>query len=402
MGRRPPKKKFIFDFSYFWPQVFGSVLPRTLVVRGHDKSWRKVKTSYHGMPPSGDGRSRGWCFTLNNYTAADCIAIKAIECNYLIYGRETGEQGTPHLQGYVQFATKKSLLQLKKLLPKAHLETTKGSIKSNIRYCSKEDPEPVEKGKRPLDAQEKGRINKEKWANLRALAKAGDLETIGQNNPQVWVQNYRTLKLISKDHMEKPDPLEFPCGEWIWGEAGLGKTHLPRTKYPDAFIKDRTKWWDGYQGQEVAILDDIDPYCVSLAALVKDWGDKWPIKVEDKGSAMFIRPKKFIITSQYPPEGIWKDPETLDAINRRYNVIHMTGKPFKKKKRRPPSEFLTLANCKKHKYRPPSFIENSHDCKKHGTRSQEVPEEKAPLFAQEEDLQEADLQEVQDDPSAGK
>lgn len=50
-----------------------------------------------------------WCFTLNNYTIENCssIVLKVQRsCKFAIVGKEIGEGGTPHLQGYVEFKTK--------------------------------------------------------------------------------------------------------------------------------------------------------------------------------------------------------------------------------------------------------------------------------------------------------
>lgn len=38
-----------------------------------------------------------------------------------------------------------------------------------------------------------------------------------------------------------------------------------------------------------------------------------------------IRPDRVIVTSNYPPECIFKESETLKAIKRRYEVINMTA-----------------------------------------------------------------------------
>ena len=46
---------------------------------------------------------------------------------YMIYGRETGANGTKHFQGYVQFKNRHRFEALKKLVPKAHWEKAKGS-----------------------------------------------------------------------------------------------------------------------------------------------------------------------------------------------------------------------------------------------------------------------------------
>lgn len=85
--------------------------------------------------------ARNWCFTLNNYTEDEIQQIESLHptsASYLCFGKETGKEGTPHLQGYVQLSTKKTLASVKKLIPRAHLEVAKGSPAQNKLYCSKE------------------------------------------------------------------------------------------------------------------------------------------------------------------------------------------------------------------------------------------------------------------------
>ena len=56
----------------------------------------------------------------------------------MIIGREVGQEGTPHLQGYVIMEKKTTLVEMKKLFPRAHLEVAKGSPEQNKIYCSKD------------------------------------------------------------------------------------------------------------------------------------------------------------------------------------------------------------------------------------------------------------------------
>lgn len=83
-------------------------------------------------------RSRAWCFTLNNYSSLEEQTVQEIGCRFLIYGRERGQQGTPHLQGYIYFDDAKTMKTLKKLIRRAHFSSAKGTPQQNVEYCSKE------------------------------------------------------------------------------------------------------------------------------------------------------------------------------------------------------------------------------------------------------------------------
>lgn len=84
--------------------------------------------------------AKHWCFTLNNYTIDDINNIKQISSSIVpkyVFQEETGENGTKHLQGYVQFKDKrrpKGIFKNKKI----HWEKTR-NIKASIEYCQKED-----------------------------------------------------------------------------------------------------------------------------------------------------------------------------------------------------------------------------------------------------------------------
>lgn len=93
------------------------------------------------MPGNGGTgqRAKHWCFTLNNYTPADLDRLSTLpqDATYLIYGKEIGEQGTPHLQGQVCFRSRKRLNQVIGIIGQAHLSVTKYLLES-IEYCKKE------------------------------------------------------------------------------------------------------------------------------------------------------------------------------------------------------------------------------------------------------------------------
>ena len=85
-------------------------------------------------------RSRRWCFTLNNYTDDETKSIleqvKDTDTKYIL-GFEVGDQGTPHIQGYMEFKNARSFASMKKMIPRAHLEKAKGNTKQN--YTSDRD-----------------------------------------------------------------------------------------------------------------------------------------------------------------------------------------------------------------------------------------------------------------------
>lgn len=83
--------------------------------------------------------SKRWCFTLNNYTEKEYTDIIGIfGNNKYIIGKEIGKEGTPHLQGYVDFSTKKRPLEIVGLTKRIHWEKAKGSEDDNLTYCAKD------------------------------------------------------------------------------------------------------------------------------------------------------------------------------------------------------------------------------------------------------------------------
>ena len=124
-------------------------------------------------------RSRGFCFTINNPDEQAEGACYALECAphfvYCCVGKEVGESGTLHLQGYVYFSFLKSYAQVQALFPCGiHVENAKGDSLENFAYCSK-DGDYFEAGVRPKTQKEKGVMEKERYALAFSSAKEGKL-----------------------------------------------------------------------------------------------------------------------------------------------------------------------------------------------------------------------------------
>jgi len=88
-------------------------------------------------------QSRNWVFTLNNFTDEEVKDISGWNEEKGVqgvgYGKEVGENGTPHLQGFLVMKNKCSMSTVKKLNSRMHLERMKGRLEQSITYCSKQD-----------------------------------------------------------------------------------------------------------------------------------------------------------------------------------------------------------------------------------------------------------------------
>lgn len=168
-----------------------------------------------------------------------------------------------------------------------------------------------------------GQKVKENWEDIRTLARTGRIDDIPA---KISVVHYRNLKAIGEDYMDCPEDLDAACGEWIYGPPGVGKSHRARAENPGAYIKAaNTKWFTGYKGQEVVLMDDMELDAGYMAHNLKIWADKYCFPAESKGGGFTIRPKKIVVTSNYSIEEIFGVGTQVSlAILRRFKVTHIT------------------------------------------------------------------------------
>ena len=82
----------------------------------------------------------------------------------------------------------------------------------------------------------------------------------------------------------------------------IGKSTLARAECNGSYyLKEAHKWWDDYNYEDTVIIEDLSPSIIGaeLARLLLQWCDRYVAKVEIKGGSITIRPKTFIITSNF-------------------------------------------------------------------------------------------------------
>lgn len=164
-----------------------------------------IKSQEGGNNQTPSFRSRSYVFVLNNYKEEDVNLINSFlerESQKYIFGKEVGECGTPHLQGYMNFKSQRMWEALKTACEpfgRCWSAAAKGKLKDNVEYCSKDG-----------DYRYKG-FN---------LAKV---------RYRVEIELYDWQKDIMNKLAEKPDDRTI---NWIWEPKGCaGKTTFQKYVY---------------------------------------------------------------------------------------------------------------------------------------------------------------------------
>uniref|UniRef100_A0A345MQ25 Replication-associated protein n=1 Tax=Cressdnaviricota sp. TaxID=2748378 RepID=A0A345MQ25_9VIRU len=231
--------------------------------------------------------------------------------------KEIGESGFEHWQLVCGYCSRQSLRSAKLLWPStAHLEPCRSAAAD--AYVWKEETR-VHGSQFELGLKPHNPAVKTDWEMVWKAAIEGRMLEIPAS---VRIQHYRTLRAITGDHSPCL-PIVRKCYVF-WGKSGTGKSRRAWEEAGElAYAKgSRTKFWDGYQGESSVIIDEFRGG-IDVTYLLR-WLDRYPVRVEIKGSSMPLSMKTCWITSNISPVHWYPDldDDTLDALKRRLDIIY--------------------------------------------------------------------------------
>lgn len=293
-------------------------------------------TSLHKMtePRQQQQQARHWCWTLNNWTQEEHDQLmlagaqkQTLGIRYLIFGREIGQQGTPHLQGYIMMTSPVRWTTLNNRLHittgRIHWERMMGTPQQAADYCKK-DGDYTEFGTLPA-----GNNTNQYTIIAQRIGDGASTQEIRDEFPGTWLRFHTAIdRWINEGRQQRLDNFDGDLQTknlWIWGPPGIGKSRYARSLAERCYNKPANKWWDGYAGEPVVIIEDMDPDRAKiLTHQLKIWLDRYIFTAEVKNGSTILSPKdmRMVITSNYSPDQCFTEPD-LSAIRRRTHVMHM-------------------------------------------------------------------------------
>ena len=243
---------------------------------------------------------KNWCWTINN--PVEPLPVLKPSMLYITYGREVGESGTPHLQGYTQY--KKPVLfnrfRADHGMDRVHGEPQRSRDNEKARdYCHKEDPAPFEAGTFKSNKGVRGDSTVKKRRDAYADVKRGlPIATLYDTYPE---------EVMYLNSITKLAPARKGVAKvlYLYGKTGCGKTtstHKVLEELDLSWFKKMPKshWFDGYLGQQVLFLEEFQSCfnCTTFLSMC----DTYPPTLEIKGGAIANQSTHYIICSNKSPD----------------------------------------------------------------------------------------------------
>lgn len=291
------------------------------------------------MSDGGSFHATAIVFTYNNPAeSGDELKrlLETFEPRYAVFQLERGAEGTPHYQGYVHFGKQRRVGPRFRQVFSGTLwcKRAKGQPSQNRVYCTK--PEGREEGPWEIgECPAAGQGNRTDLHEYCEAVQAGVRdEELAERFPVVFARYPKaaTVLRLAKRPRLRPDP---PQIHLHIGKTGTGKTRPMYEKYWDSGelyvlpVTNGTIWFDGYQGEPRALLDDFAGglSATKLTSLLQVL-DKYPRSVPVKGSHVWWYPEHVHITTNIHPR-LWYKWERWEeqylALVRRFAGIYIDG-----------------------------------------------------------------------------
>lgn len=249
--------------------------------------------------------AKNWVFTLNNYDSEIDVAINNYFSGsdglvYIVYQREVGESGTPHLQGYASFDRRRTLASVRTFLDTAHWEIMRGTPAEARAYCTKlesraEGSEPTELGQLPGPSGRRSDL-----MEVKATIDSGSTMR------ETWDLHFGAMVRYHRSFTEYKR-IKAPQRDWktqvtlIVGPTGTGKSRYANglDTPENTYFKQNSQWWDGYDGQPTVVLDDFYGW-IALNEMLRLM-DRYPMMVQTKGGQTTFAARSLLITSNALP-----------------------------------------------------------------------------------------------------
>lgn len=248
-------------------------------------------------------------------------------------GNETGQL---HLQYYIQRSKQSRLVTIRReICDKSHWEVARGTAAQCIAYVSKEEARVAGPWQFGESSTMGGRTDLAMAA--QAVREGKEMKEVATEFPETFIKYHKGMmayQTLMKSRGKRQCPPDGPEVWVFWGPTGTGKSRRAFETWPDAYRKmTNDKWWDGYRGEETVIFDDFKGSSMRLHdfQLIVD---RYPVKVETKGSTVELSATRLVFTSnRHPSEWYSGDADPEGTVMRRIDefcarrgrLIHFVG-----------------------------------------------------------------------------